>query len=133
MQPEPRPAPRRRSRADLYVAGAWPPWSCSSWPGTSPASRPDGRRREGTYLAQAWAVQHGQGLAHYTYWYDHPPLAWIQLAGLAWLPTRALAPEMIAVAAGGIAMLPVVGASLILVYVISRRLEMSAGPPRWPC
>ena len=37
---------------------------------------------EGTYVAQAWAVlRHGE-LAHYTYWYDHPPLGWIQLAGL---------------------------------------------------
>jgi hypothetical protein len=25
---------------------------------------------EGTYLSQAWAIQHGGGLAHYTYWYD---------------------------------------------------------------
>src|SRR4051794_12493202 len=41
---------------------------------------------EGTYLAQAWAVQHGVGLAHYTYWYDHPPLGWLQLAGVTWLP-----------------------------------------------
>src|SRR5690349_20371986 len=41
---------------------------------------------EGTYLAQAWAVATGKGLAHYTYWYDHPPLAWIQLAALSWIP-----------------------------------------------
>ena len=34
---------------------------------------------EGTYYAQAWAVLHGD-LAHYTYWYDHPPLGWLQLA-----------------------------------------------------
>lgn len=34
---------------------------------------------EGTYTAQAWAVLHGD-LAHYTYWYDHPPAGWIQLA-----------------------------------------------------
>ncbi|GIE48945.1 hypothetical protein Ani05nite_24790 [Amorphoplanes nipponensis] len=125
VQPEPRPAPRRRSRADLYVAGGlaalvlfFLAWNITGFPTATDD--------EGTYLAQAWAVQHGQGLAHYTYWYDHPPLAWIQLAGLAWLPT-VLAPELIAVAAGRIAMLPVVGASLILVYVISRRLEMS----RW--
>ena len=37
---------------------------------------------EGTYFAQAWAVLHGHGMAHYTYWYDHPPLGWIQLAVL---------------------------------------------------
>ena len=55
---------------------------------------------EGTYLAQAWAVQHGQGLAHYTYWYDHPPLGWIQLAGLSWVPALFF-PDLIAVAGVG--------------------------------
>lgn len=34
---------------------------------------------EGTYAAQGWAVFQGN-LAHYTYWYDHPPAGWIQLA-----------------------------------------------------
>ena len=81
---------------------------------------------EGTYLAQAWAVQHGLGLAHYTYWYDHPPLAWIQLAGLSWLPA-ALLPKAFAVGAGRLAMLPVAATSLLLVYLIARRL----GFARW--
>ena len=44
---------------------------------------------EGTYLAQAWAIQHGHGLAPYTYWYDHPPGGWIQLAMLTWIPALA--------------------------------------------
>lgn len=35
---------------------------------------------EGTYAAQAWSVFHLGGLTHYTYWYDHPPLGWIQIA-----------------------------------------------------
>lgn len=81
---------------------------------------------EGTYLAQAWAVQHGRGLAHYTYWYDHPPLAWIQLAGLSWIPSL-LAPGLTAVAAGRIAMLPVQAAGLLLIYLVGRRI----GLPRW--
>jgi hypothetical protein len=34
----------------------------------------------GTYLAQAWAVQYRRSLAHYTYWYDHVPGGWIQMA-----------------------------------------------------
>ncbi|GAA3920244.1 ArnT family glycosyltransferase [Actinoplanes auranticolor] len=125
VQPEPRPAPVRRSRTDLYVVGGltavvlfFMAWNITGFPTATDD--------EGTYLAQAWAVQNGQGLAHYTYWYDHPPLAWIQLAGLAWLPAL-LFPDLIAVAAGRIAMLPVVGASLVLVYVISRRLDLS----RW--
>lgn len=40
---------------------------------------------EGTYAAQAISVQNGE-LAPYTYWYDHPPFGWIQLAILAWIP-----------------------------------------------
>ncbi|PXW35264.1 UNVERIFIED_CONTAM: dolichyl-phosphate-mannose-protein mannosyltransferase [Williamsia faeni] len=40
---------------------------------------------EGTYVSQSWAVLHGE-LAHYTYWYDHPPLGWIQLSALLAIP-----------------------------------------------
>ena len=44
---------------------------------------------EGTYVAQAWAVLTGLGPNHgpaqYTYWYDHPPLGWIQVAVYAWI------------------------------------------------
>jgi 4-amino-4-deoxy-L-arabinose transferase-like glycosyltransferase len=35
---------------------------------------------EGTYVAEAWAVYARGDLAHYTYWYDHPPGGWLQLA-----------------------------------------------------
>ena len=38
---------------------------------------------EGTYVAQAYAVTEWGQLAHYTYWYDHPPAGWLQLA--AWM------------------------------------------------
>ena len=81
---------------------------------------------EGTYLAQAWAVQEGRGLAHYTYWYDHPPLGWIQLAGLSWLPAL-LMPDQLAVVAGRMAMLPVIAVSMALLYVLARRIGMA----RW--
>src|SRR6267154_524145 len=37
---------------------------------------------EGTYVAQAWALRTRGSLSHYTYWYDHPPLGWMQLAFL---------------------------------------------------
>lgn len=40
---------------------------------------------EGTYTSQAFSVLEGR-LAPYTYWYDHPPLGWIQLGALAWIP-----------------------------------------------
>jgi hypothetical protein len=84
---------------------------------------------EGTYLAQAWAVVHGQGLAHYTYWYDHPPLAWIQLAGLSWLPGLISLDDSVVATTGRLAMLPIVAAILLLVYVICRRLGMAI----WAC
>jgi 4-amino-4-deoxy-L-arabinose transferase-like glycosyltransferase len=35
---------------------------------------------EGVYLSQAWAVQTLGQLANYTYWYDHPPVGWIQIS-----------------------------------------------------
>jgi hypothetical protein len=35
---------------------------------------------EGTYVSQAWAVKEQGTLTHYTYWYDHPPVGWIQMA-----------------------------------------------------
>jgi hypothetical protein len=37
---------------------------------------------EGTYMSQAWAIVHEGRLAYYTYWYDHAPAGWIQIA--AW-------------------------------------------------
>ncbi|MEV6654198.1 phospholipid carrier-dependent glycosyltransferase [Streptomyces sp. NPDC051219] len=81
---------------------------------------------EGTYLAQAWAVQQGDGLAHYTYWYDHPPLGWIQIAGLTWIPSL-IAPESMTVATMRFAMLLVSAACAVLLYVLARRLFL----PRW--
>ncbi|WP_127506205.1 ArnT family glycosyltransferase [Actinoplanes solisilvae] len=116
---------KTRSHTDLYVSVglttvvlALLAWNITGFPTASDD--------EGTYLAQAWAVQHGKGLAHYTYWYDHPPLAWIQLAAGSWLPGL-IAPSLLAVAAGRIAMLPLQAAGLLLVYVVGRRI----GLPRW--
>jgi hypothetical protein len=81
---------------------------------------------EGTYLAQAWAVQQGEGLAHYTYWYDHPPLGWIQIAVLTWIPSL-VSPESMTVGSMRIVMLLVSAVSAVLVYVLARRLWL----PRW--
>lgn len=77
---------------------------------------------EGTYLAQAWAVRNGD-LAHYTYWYDHPPFGWIQLAGLSWLPAW-LFPDLPTFVQGRIAMLPVVAAGAVLVFTVGRRIGL---------
>jgi endo-1,4-beta-D-glucanase Y len=35
---------------------------------------------EGIYVSQAWAVVHQGTLAPYTYFYDHAPLGWLQMA-----------------------------------------------------
>ena len=81
---------------------------------------------EGTYVAQAYAVVKLGSLAHYTYWYDHPPLGWIQIAGYTWL-TDAYGREPNAVATGREAVLVAAVVSAGLLYVLARRLEVS----RW--
>jgi hypothetical protein len=78
---------------------------------------------EGTYVAQSWAVQHLHQLAHYTYWYDHPPLGWIQLAGWTWL-TRGFERAPYSVAAGREAMWVATMVSCILLFVLARRIGM---------
>jgi 4-amino-4-deoxy-L-arabinose transferase-like glycosyltransferase len=81
---------------------------------------------EGTYTAQAWAVFHLHQLTHYTYWYDHPPLGWLQLAGYAQL-TGAFDRAPYAVAAGREFMLVVQLVSMVLLWTLARRLDL----PRW--
>jgi cellulose synthase/poly-beta-1,6-N-acetylglucosamine synthase-like glycosyltransferase len=39
---------------------------------------------EGTYVANAWAVQNRGALAFYTYTYGHPPLAWLTISLWTW-------------------------------------------------
>lgn len=79
---------------------------------------------EGTYVAQAWAVQDLGQLAHYTYWYDHPPLGWIQIAGWTWL-TGAFDRAPNAVAAGREVALVAAVVTAGLLYVLARRLGVS--------
>ena len=95
-------------------------WNITRFPGLSDD--------EGTYLSQAWAIDHGIGLAPYTYWFDHPPLGWIQLSALAWIPAMIFhAPGQLVVAYGRLIMLPYTMASTIFVYVLARRMLL----PRW--
>jgi len=81
---------------------------------------------EGTYVAQAWAVLNLGELTHYTYWYDHPPVGWLQLAGFFAL-TGVVEHAPNAVVAGRIAMVVVQAVSVVLLWVLTRRLEFS----RW--
>ncbi len=87
----------------------------------SPARLPD----EGTYMAQAYAIAEWGELAHYTYWYDHPPAGWLQLA----LWTSISGPDFggNAVAAGRYLMVIVAVITAALLWALARRIEMS----RW--
>lgn len=78
---------------------------------------------EGTYVAQAWAVENLGQLGHYTYWYDHPPLGWIQIASWTWA-TDAFARYGEAVLAGREAMVVAHVISVALLWMLARRLRL---------
>jgi hypothetical protein len=78
---------------------------------------------EGTYVAQAAAVRSGE-LTHYTYWYDHPPLGWIQIGLLDWLPQRLFA-DVHPVAASRLVMVLASSVAAALLYVLARRLGLA--------
>ena len=111
-----RSARSSRARARLILC-ACAPGAILVVQGWNIADYPTVSDDEGTYLAQAWAVQQGKGLAHYTYWYDHPPLGWIQIAALSWIPSL-LTPGPLTVARRAFAMLLVSAVSAVLVYVL---------------
>ncbi|MFE7505553.1 ArnT family glycosyltransferase [Promicromonospora sp. NPDC057488] len=79
---------------------------------------------EGTYTAQAWAVAHLGELAHYTYWYDHPPLGWLQIAGYTQL-TGAFARWDVAVLAAREAVVVATLIATVLLWVLARRVGLS--------
>ncbi len=80
---------------------------------------------EGTYIAEAWAfVTKGQ-LSHYTYWYDHPPLGWIQL-GIWSIFTGGFSSFGTAVNSGRAYMLLLSSLSTVLIYLILKRLKVSS-------
>jgi hypothetical protein len=78
---------------------------------------------EGTYLSQAFATYDGD-LAPYTYWYDHPPLGWIQMAAVAWLPGLFVETQLVG---GRLAMVLFAIAATTLVYATARRLGLRKG------
>jgi hypothetical protein len=78
---------------------------------------------EGIYVSQAWAVSKLHALAPYTYWYDHPPLGWILLAGWAKLvPT--FGASLYSIAAARTFILAVLIASACLLYLVAVRLAL---------
>jgi Dolichyl-phosphate-mannose-protein mannosyltransferase len=84
---------------------------------TSPARFDD----EGTYTAYAWAVQNWHVLGHYTYWYAHPPLGWIQIALWTWT-THGFERAPYAVGAAREFMFVCKLASIALLYGLATRL-----------
>ena len=87
------------------------------------AQGPAYRDDEGTYVAQAWAVRHLGSLAHYTYWYDHPPLGWLVIAVWRWLTEPFLHPAT-EVLAGRQLMVVLAAADAALLLTIARRLGL---------
>lgn len=76
---------------------------------------------EGTYAAQAWSIGNLGELTHYTYWYDHPPLGWIQIAAWAGL-TDAWDRYDVAVIAAREAMLVASAVAAVLLWFLVRRI-----------
>lgn len=89
--------------------------------GTNLAGWPAYFDDEGTYLSQAIATYSGE-LAPYTYWYDHPPIGWLQLAAVAWLPLMFVETEIVG---GRLSMVAFSMATTVLVYATARRLGMN--------
>ncbi len=82
---------------------------------------------EGVYVAQAWAIPNLGTLAHYTYWYDHPPLGWVQMS--MWFElTRGLQRwSDNTVMAGREFMIVIRMATAALLFVLARRLGLRRG------
>lgn len=79
---------------------------------------------EGTYMSQAWAVVHEGQLAYYTYWYDHAPLGWIQIAAWTMITggVHAFGP---AIDSGRVLMLLMQLGSTFMLYCIARSISRS--------
>jgi 4-amino-4-deoxy-L-arabinose transferase-like glycosyltransferase len=83
---------------------------------------------EGTYYSQAWSVLNMGSLAPYTYWYDHPPAGWLQMALFSWLPEALLADDVNSdLLAGRILMVAYTLVTALLLYVLAKRLGMARG------
>ncbi len=81
---------------------------------------------EGTYTSQAWSLVTQGELAPYTYWYDHPPLGWIVIAGWTMLFEEGFFAFGSSLDTGRVLMLVVHAAStcvlFYIVYHMTRRI-----------
>ncbi len=78
---------------------------------------------EGTYVAQAFAMDTRHSVAHYTYTYDHPFGGWLLMA-IGFKITDAFAWASTAVTAGRLEMLIIHLVSCLLIYGVARRLDL---------
>jgi len=76
---------------------------------------------EGTYISSAWSLTQGQ-ITPYAYGYGHPPLAWMQLAGLVQLFGGNYFLFGNAINTGRVLILLFATGSALLVYLIVRQL-----------
>ncbi|HVT22436.1 MAG TPA: hypothetical protein VHE57_13730 [Mycobacteriales bacterium] len=100
----------------LVIVAAVRLWGLSHGPGLSDD--------EGTYVAEAWAVQVQHALAPYTYWYDHPPFGWIQIAAYTWLTGTFHGAGLQVIAVRHL----MVGYAVVdagLIYILARRLGLA--------
>lgn len=82
---------------------------------------------EGVYVSQAWAVKILGELAPYTYWYDHPPFGWIQIAGWFGLSGALERDGASSIMAGREYMAALAIATAVLIYALARRLGLRVG------
>jgi 4-amino-4-deoxy-L-arabinose transferase-like glycosyltransferase len=83
---------------------------------------PDTQFDEGTYISNAWAVQHG-ALAPYTYSYGHPPLVWLVIALWTW-GRGIFGDGTFSIDTGREFMLVVTTVNSALLFMLARRLGM---------
>lgn len=76
----------------------------------------------GTYTSQAYAVLAYHKLAHYTYWYDHPPFGWIQIALYMLVTDGFHRPGPATIKAGELMVIAQL-VSCVLIYLLMRRLQ----------
>lgn len=91
--------------------------------GTNMLHWPEFSFDEGTYVADAWAVQTHGALGFYTYTYGHPPLTWILMALWTWA-TSIFGSAIYSVDRERGFMLAVTIISAWLVYLLALRLGM---------
>ena len=79
---------------------------------------------EGTYMSQAWSVIYEGRLAPYTYWYDHAPVGWLQIAIWAIL-TGSFHTFGPIINSGRVLMLLIQLGSTLMLYYIARNISRS--------